>query len=397
MMFAPGDEDDMVECPYDKAHRMLRKRLAKHLIKCRVNHPDAELQKCPFNNTHLVPEPEFVNHVTNCPDRKLISNYKCVPVPKLEERPQHKPVETDENWDNMEAADYDPKKYLENVPVLRRPDGTCPSERKDFIKKERKRLGYDDSDTDSDRPSSSRKFSRRENTDERECTPTKNLENVRVSQRSDGAGLSERKEFIKKEPKRSGYDDNDTGSDHSRHSRRLTENDEREDTPTNYLENVPVLRRQGGKCPSERREFIKNERKRSGYNDSDTDSDPSSYSHKLYKQEENGGWSERERTPPPPPIISNWPGSNWSETASTSSATSFAVSQGFSPSCIEQTSPSTKSYGERAPLPRKNNDARCKRRKGSYHEQRDLLDLPISRSRHSNGTYCAEPDVDSSD
>lgn len=64
-MFAPGDEDDMVECPYDKAHRMLRKRLAKHLIKCRVNHPDAELQKCPFNNTHLVPEPEFVVNIDN--------------------------------------------------------------------------------------------------------------------------------------------------------------------------------------------------------------------------------------------------------------------------------------------------------------------------------------------
>ncbi|KAL9880993.1 uncharacterized protein LOC119633344 [Glossina fuscipes] len=392
MMFAPGDEDDMVECPYNKVHRMLRKRLAKHLIKCRVNHPDAELQKCPFNNTHLVPEPEFVNHVTNCPNRKLISNYICVPVAKLEERPQHKPVETDENWDDMEAADYDPKKYLENVPVLRRPDGTCPSERKDFVKKERKRLGYDDSDTDSDRPSSSHKSSRCEENDERECTPTNYLENVRMSRQSDGTRLTERKEVIKKESKRSAYDDNDTGSDHSRYPRRVVENDDREDTPTNYLENVPMLRRSGGTCPSGRKEFIKKERKRPCYNDSDTDSDPPSYSRKLFKQEESEGWSERERTPPPPPIISNWPGSNRSETASTSSATS---SGGFSTSFIEQTSPSTKSYRERSPLPREINDARYKRNKGSYYEQRDLSNLPISRSRYSNGTYCAEPAVNS--
>lgn len=52
-------DDDMVECPYNKTHRMLRRRLQTHLHKCRLQYPDVELRKCPFNTTHLIPEPEF--------------------------------------------------------------------------------------------------------------------------------------------------------------------------------------------------------------------------------------------------------------------------------------------------------------------------------------------------
>uniref|UniRef100_A0A1B0FNQ2 CHHC U11-48K-type domain-containing protein n=1 Tax=Glossina morsitans morsitans TaxID=37546 RepID=A0A1B0FNQ2_GLOMM len=165
-MYAPQNEDDMVVCPYNISHMMLRKRLAKHLVKCRVNYPNVELQKCPFNNTHLVPDTEFLCHVNICPDRKLITQYKCVAVAKLEDRPQHKPVEMDENWDNIEVEDYDPKKYLENTRVLRQPEGTCSSARKEFVKKERKRLGYDDDD-----PHYSRKSYKQVESDERKCTP----------------------------------------------------------------------------------------------------------------------------------------------------------------------------------------------------------------------------------
>ena len=60
MFAAVRSDSEMVECPYNKAHRMFRKRLQAHLIKCRHNYPDVELQKCPFNQMHLVPEPEFV-------------------------------------------------------------------------------------------------------------------------------------------------------------------------------------------------------------------------------------------------------------------------------------------------------------------------------------------------
>ncbi|XP_037812947.1 uncharacterized protein LOC119604433 [Lucilia sericata] len=144
-------DDDMVECPYNKTHRMLRKRLQSHLLKCRLSYPDVELRKCPFNITHLIPEPEFTHHATNCPDRKLITQYKYdAPEPKEEEGPKHSPIECDEDWDDTDVNDYNPKLYLETAKIIRKPDGANPSERKLFIKKERKRLGDGDESSDED-------------------------------------------------------------------------------------------------------------------------------------------------------------------------------------------------------------------------------------------------------
>ncbi|XP_065365221.1 uncharacterized protein LOC135958255 [Calliphora vicina] len=144
--------DDMVECPYNKTHIMLRKRLQSHLLKCRVNYPDVELRKCPFNITHLIPEPEYTHHATNCPDRKLITQYKYeAPEPKEDEGPKHAPIECDEDWDDTDVNDYNPKLNLENSNIIRKPDGANPSERKLFIKKERKRLGDGDESSDDEK------------------------------------------------------------------------------------------------------------------------------------------------------------------------------------------------------------------------------------------------------
>ncbi|XP_073830954.1 uncharacterized protein isoform X2 [Musca autumnalis] len=149
MMFV--SDDDMIECPYNNSHRMLRKRLQSHLLKCRVNYPNVELRKCPFNLSHLIPEPEFTHHATNCPDRKLITQYKYdAPETVDEEVPKHKPIESEENWDETDVQDYDPNKYVENATVIRQPEGQTPSARKQFIKKERKRLGDADSDDEID-------------------------------------------------------------------------------------------------------------------------------------------------------------------------------------------------------------------------------------------------------
>jgi len=53
--------NDLVLCPYNKAHKMLRKKLQQHLIKCRAYYKDeVELLVCPFNKAHLIPEPEYV-------------------------------------------------------------------------------------------------------------------------------------------------------------------------------------------------------------------------------------------------------------------------------------------------------------------------------------------------
>ncbi|XP_054730111.1 uncharacterized protein LOC129238909 [Anastrepha obliqua] len=150
-MFSVENDSDMVLCPYNKAHQLLRRRLQSHLIKCRQNYPQLELQKCPFNATHHIPEPEFVLHVTNCPDRKLITQYKYNTVEVKEEEPvRHAPIECEENWDDTEVDDYNPQKYIDQKNVLQRPLGAPPAQRKAFIKRERKRLGDEESYTDSD-------------------------------------------------------------------------------------------------------------------------------------------------------------------------------------------------------------------------------------------------------
>lgn len=55
------DANNMVCCPYNKAHKMLRKKLQQHILKCREIYKDeVELLVCPFNKAHLIPEPDFL-------------------------------------------------------------------------------------------------------------------------------------------------------------------------------------------------------------------------------------------------------------------------------------------------------------------------------------------------
>lgn len=54
------DESDMVYCPYNKEHKMLRKKLQQHILKCRELYKDTvNLMVCPFNKGHLILEPEY--------------------------------------------------------------------------------------------------------------------------------------------------------------------------------------------------------------------------------------------------------------------------------------------------------------------------------------------------
>lgn len=67
------EHGEYVDCPYNKAHRILSFRLAGHLVKCRKNYPDVEKVKCPFNSTHIVAKPELnVSGIKCTPKRKYI-------------------------------------------------------------------------------------------------------------------------------------------------------------------------------------------------------------------------------------------------------------------------------------------------------------------------------------
>lgn len=58
IMNLPG-YGELVECPYNKAHQLLKSRIQTHLIKCRKSYPKVQKVQCPFNVTHLINEPEL--------------------------------------------------------------------------------------------------------------------------------------------------------------------------------------------------------------------------------------------------------------------------------------------------------------------------------------------------
>lgn len=163
------DPNDMVQCPYNKAHKMLRKKLQQHILKCREYYKDeVELLVCPFNKTHLIPEPEYVvssvlksnvtwsnakipqQHTKSCIDRRIIAHYQHSAPAELNEETKHEKIESEENWDNDDVPDYKPEVYVSKANIVREAKGLFPSQRKAFIKEERKRLLNEGSDDDGD-------------------------------------------------------------------------------------------------------------------------------------------------------------------------------------------------------------------------------------------------------
>ncbi|XP_016967117.1 gametocyte-specific factor 1 homolog [Drosophila biarmipes] len=139
-MMESYDESQMVYCPYNKEHKMLRKKLQQHILKCRVIYKDTvELMVCPFNKGHLIPEPEFFQHTKSCEDRKIIVHYQTSAPAVLNEDTRHAKIECEENWDDDDVPDYDPEVYCSTANIVREPNGLFPSQRKAFIKEENRR------------------------------------------------------------------------------------------------------------------------------------------------------------------------------------------------------------------------------------------------------------------
>ena len=64
--------EKLVQCPYDKLHKVREDRLQFHLIKCKRQNLDKNFVICPFNTTHHMPKEEFEKHAEVCPDRKIL-------------------------------------------------------------------------------------------------------------------------------------------------------------------------------------------------------------------------------------------------------------------------------------------------------------------------------------
>jgi len=68
--------DDLVQCPYNKAHMIKRSRVQYHLIKCKKNHPNVTLAICPYNASHHIPKEEEKAHLFDCRDRRIVEMQK---------------------------------------------------------------------------------------------------------------------------------------------------------------------------------------------------------------------------------------------------------------------------------------------------------------------------------
>lgn len=67
-----NNPEDLIECPYEKAHMIRACRMQYHLIKCRKQHDATEFVTCPFNARHEVYKVEARYHQATCPDRTRI-------------------------------------------------------------------------------------------------------------------------------------------------------------------------------------------------------------------------------------------------------------------------------------------------------------------------------------
>uniref|UniRef100_A0A1B6C1I7 CHHC U11-48K-type domain-containing protein n=1 Tax=Clastoptera arizonana TaxID=38151 RepID=A0A1B6C1I7_9HEMI len=71
-----GDSpDELVQCPFNKDHIVIRRRFVRHLMKCRKNHPNHNMVVCPYNATEYVERSEFPNHLLKCKYKK--SRVEC--------------------------------------------------------------------------------------------------------------------------------------------------------------------------------------------------------------------------------------------------------------------------------------------------------------------------------
>ncbi|XP_004524982.1 gametocyte-specific factor 1 homolog [Ceratitis capitata] len=145
-MIAPNGEYE--QCPYDISHTILKSRFQVHLVRCRKNHKKVQMVTCPFNNSHILHQPELDWHVKTCPNRAYFEHFRHHQGESEEEKsrisstpPPVCELPSEENWDDLPPEpSYDPQSYAANAPILRTLKGHSKSVKKDFRAAERSRL-----------------------------------------------------------------------------------------------------------------------------------------------------------------------------------------------------------------------------------------------------------------
>uniref|UniRef100_A0A8D8GBE1 Gametocyte-specific factor 1 homolog n=1 Tax=Culex pipiens TaxID=7175 RepID=A0A8D8GBE1_CULPI len=210
--------EDLLFCPYNRAHRIRPDAMPKHLYKCRRNHPKTKLVICPFNTIHHVPGPELNAHIVECPDRAAFELYKyCITdgsrqshTPTAQEpeliynnEPPRRSLtpesgfgdleevtavvgrslqDDDECWDESAVPAYNPHAYCKSANVIRKATNMKKSQKREFYQAERERLnGWRSGSTGSESDDGCQKVTTLAGADEwwdDEVTPVKEIQVV---------------------------------------------------------------------------------------------------------------------------------------------------------------------------------------------------------------------------
>ncbi|RVE54893.1 hypothetical protein evm_000260 [Chilo suppressalis] len=127
--------NQIITCPYNKAHQVEHYRMHIHLQKCRKQHPNCNKATCPIDSTHVINDVELDYHVTVCPKRHLLDTQMYImdddqrpqvevnPLPNLSS-PQ------EENWDDEATTSYVPDPSKKGSHIIKKVKGATPSERR---------------------------------------------------------------------------------------------------------------------------------------------------------------------------------------------------------------------------------------------------------------------------
>lgn len=103
--------DELMKCPFNENHIILRSRIHYHLVKCRRKHLNSTKIQCPYDATEYLEPENFEQHLRECKSKTAVLNVQHSLRDMLETKshgdltptPFHMPVEkldSSEMWDN---------------------------------------------------------------------------------------------------------------------------------------------------------------------------------------------------------------------------------------------------------------------------------------------------------
>lgn len=127
-------------CPYNSSHQILPHRMAKHIVKCKKNYPNADMKVCLFNAVHVVPAHKYQAHLLECEDRGLVERELYAKPSMVSSgsvvRPEPVPVQNGdvkcEDWESeCVQSSYSPEEHIIYKEFIRRtPAGLSKGARK---------------------------------------------------------------------------------------------------------------------------------------------------------------------------------------------------------------------------------------------------------------------------